>query len=81
MPLQLPPASAALTSPGAIVVDVNGGQVVPSFLGKPLRAVVEEAERAGLEVEISGSGVAREQVPAPGGRVIAGQKVIVKFAR
>jgi len=78
MPVQLPAPSAAR---GAVVLDVNGGQVVPSFLGKPLRSVVELAQQSGIDVEVMGSGVAREQSPAPGGRVMAGQKVAVRFGR
>jgi len=64
---------------GTVVVDVDGGQVVPSFVGKPMRAVIEMAEQAGIEVEPSGSGVAREQFPPPGTHVVPGQKVAVRF--
>jgi cell division protein FtsI (penicillin-binding protein 3) len=46
---------------GSVVVNVDGSQVVPSFVGKPMRAVIEMAEQAGIEVEPSGSGVALEQ--------------------
>ena len=83
LPVTLPSASASPPSapPGSVLVDVTGGQVVPSFLGKPLRVVVEEAEKSGIEVEISGSGVAREQVPAAGARLVSGQKVVVRFGR
>lgn len=66
---------------GSVVVDVDGSQVVPSFLGKPLRSVIELAEQAGIEIEPSGSGVAREQSPAAGARVVPGQKVTVRFGR
>jgi cell division protein FtsI (penicillin-binding protein 3) len=92
MPVSLPPTSAASPGayassipdrrpPGSVLVDVTGGQVVPSFLGKPLRSVVEDAEQRGIEVEVTGSGVAREQIPAAGARLAAGQKVIVRFGR
>ena len=39
---------------------------VPSLVGLPVRQVIEAAAAAGLEVEITGSGTAREQAPAPG---------------
>src|SRR5262249_5255826 len=42
---------------GTVVLDVAGGVPVPDFRGKSLRAALEEAESAGLELEISGSGV------------------------
>ena len=63
------------------MVDVEGGQVAPSFLGKPLRAVIELAEQNGIEIEAIGSGVAREQSPTPGTHLVAGQKVAVRFGR
>jgi cell division protein FtsI (penicillin-binding protein 3) len=78
----LPASNRGVVAPnGAAVIDISGGQIVPSFIGKPLRSVVEVAEQSGVEVEVIGSGVAREQSPAPGARVMAGQKVIVRFAR
>jgi cell division protein FtsI (penicillin-binding protein 3) len=52
---------------------------VPSFLGKPLRSAVETAQQSGLEINAIGSGVAREQWPAPGSRLLAGQHITVRF--
>jgi len=66
---------------GTVVLDVEGGPVVPSFLGKSLRGVIETAENAGIDVDVIGTGTAREQVPAPGSRLPAGGRVAVKFAR
>ena len=74
-------AEQPMPSDGSVVVDVDGSQVVPSFVGKPLRSVIELAEQAGIEIEPSGSGVAREQFPAAGSRVVPGQKVTVRFGR
>jgi cell division protein FtsI (penicillin-binding protein 3) len=65
---------------GTVVLDVDGGVVVPSFLGKPLRSAVESAQQSGLEINAIGSGVAREQWPAPGSRLPAGQHITVRFA-
>jgi cell division protein FtsI (penicillin-binding protein 3) len=75
-------AIAAVPAPtGTVVVDVGGGTVVPSFLGKPLRLAVEAAQQAGIEIDAVGSGVARDQSPPPGSRLPAGAHVVVRFAR
>ena len=50
---------------------------MPSFLGKPLRSAVETAQQSGLEINAIGSGIAREQWPAPGSRLLAGQHITV----
>ena len=54
---------------------------VPSFLGEPLRVAVESATSAGLALQIVGSGIAREQVPAPGIMVPPGTEIVVRFTR
>jgi cell division protein FtsI (penicillin-binding protein 3) len=72
-----PPASGGTV----VVVDVEGGVEVPSFIGKPLRAAIELAQQAGVEIDAIGSGVAREQVPPAGARISAGSRVAVRFAR
>jgi cell division protein FtsI (penicillin-binding protein 3) len=65
-----------------VVLDVEqGGIVVPSFVGKPLRAVIETAQSSGVEIDAIGDGIAREQSPAAGARVPAGSHVEVKFER
>jgi cell division protein FtsI (penicillin-binding protein 3) len=74
------PASILPTS-GTVVLDVDAAKTVPSFLGKPVRTVIEESEKAGLEVDIFGSGVARQQNPPPGARLPSGGHVTVQFAR
>jgi cell division protein FtsI (penicillin-binding protein 3) len=82
VPQPPPPSPAAASAPaGSVVVDVDGGQVAPSFLGKPLRQVIELAQQDGIEIEAIGSGLAREQSPAPGTHLGAGQKVAVRFGR
>src|SRR5205807_2495564 len=49
-----------LPTRGTVVLDVEqGGIVVPSFIGKPLRAVIEAAQSSGVEVDAMGSGIAR----------------------
>jgi cell division protein FtsI (penicillin-binding protein 3) len=54
---------------------------VPDFSGKPVRAVAEQAAAMGLAVELSGSGVARQQSPPPGTPLAAGTRVTVEFER
>ena len=71
---------ATLPSSGTVVLDVEqGGIVVPSFLGKPLRAAIETAQNSGIEIDAVGDGVAREQSPPPGAHVAAGSRVEVRF--
>jgi cell division protein FtsI (penicillin-binding protein 3) len=57
----------------------SGGLVVPSLIGKPVRAAVEMAQDAGFEIDVIGDGVAREQMPAPGVRIAPGGRVAVRF--
>jgi cell division protein FtsI (penicillin-binding protein 3) len=84
-PPPAPPTEAAVSEPHAgahgIVVDAAARVGVPSFLGQPLRVAVESAASAGLALQIVGSGIAREQVPAPGSKVPAGTEIVVRFSR
>jgi beta-lactam-binding protein with PASTA domain len=64
-----------------VVLDVAGGVEVPDFRGKPLRTALEQAESAGLELEVSGSGVAIDQSPVAGSRIPPGGHVVVTFGR
>lgn len=66
---------------GTVVVDVNGDEAVPSFIGMPIRSAIQMAQQSGFELTILGSGVAREQSPAPGTRLPTGSKVAVRFTR
>ena len=63
-----------------MVLDVDSGIVVPSFMGKTLRSAVEVAQQSGLEINVLGSGIARQQVPLPGSHLLAGQKVTIRFS-
>ncbi len=90
-----PPASVSQASPmdvaagqaetprgnGTVVLDVNSGVVVPSFVGKTMRSAVEQAEQTGVEISVVGTGIAREQYPPPGSRLLSGQRVRVTFTR
>jgi cell division protein FtsI (penicillin-binding protein 3) len=78
-PFDTRPTTAA--GNGSVVVDSSKRVAVPSFLGQPLRHVIEEAGTSGLSVSAVGDGLAREQAPAPGTMVPAGTAVVVRFAR
>ena len=74
-----PPVAQSPSSSGAVVLDVDGAVVVPSFVGKPLRTAVESAQQYGVQINAIGSGIAREQWPAPGSRLPSGQSITVRF--
>ena len=70
------------TSGGTVILDIEqGGVLVPSFAGKSVRAAVEMAQDSGLDLDIVGSGLAREQSPSAGTRVPTGAKITVSFGR
>lgn len=80
--------SVAATAPappadtrGTVILDVGAGPVAPSLIGKSVRAAIETAQDSGVEIEVIGAGVAREQNPQPGERVPPGTRVSVRFAR
>jgi cell division protein FtsI (penicillin-binding protein 3) len=78
----LAPAQPASRPASNTVVVANAAQLrVPSLLGLSVRQVIEEAGSAGFEVEIAGSGTAREQAPSPGAMVTPGTKIVVRCAR
>jgi cell division protein FtsI (penicillin-binding protein 3) len=77
----LPPAADNTQPNGTVVLDVGSGPTVPSFLGKSMRAAIEMAQSNGIELNVIGSGTAREQSPPPGARMPAGGRVAVRFSR
>ena len=83
-PVPIEPRVASLEPqvPAHGVIVAAGHRVgVPSFLGQPLRSAVESAGAVGLALEIVGSGIAREQVPAAGSLVPLGTEIVVRFSR
>jgi cell division protein FtsI (penicillin-binding protein 3) len=82
-PLQAsaPTGEPHLSSRHGVVVNAGTRVGVPSFLGKPLRVAIESATSAGLALQIVGSGIAREQVPAAGSMVPPGTEIVVRFTR
>jgi cell division protein FtsI (penicillin-binding protein 3) len=73
-PAQSPPANA--------VIVADAGQLhVPSLIGLSIREIIEQTGSAGLQVQIAGDGIAREQAPAPGTAVSPGTKIVVRCSR
>jgi beta-lactam-binding protein with PASTA domain len=54
---------------------------VPDLSGRTVRGVTEACSRLGLIPSLLGSGVALEQSPEAGARVIRGSTVTVRFGR
>jgi cell division protein FtsI (penicillin-binding protein 3) len=81
LPLPKTAAAVQVKEKGAVVVNAGLQVPVPSFEGAALRSVVERADSVGLRVQVVGSGLAREQVPAAGTMVPAGTEVVVRFTR
>jgi cell division protein FtsI (penicillin-binding protein 3) len=75
----VPPSSPV--GDGTVVLNVDSGILVPSFIGKSLRSAVEAAQQTGLEITVLGSGIARQQSPNAGAHLLAGQKVMVRFSQ
>jgi cell division protein FtsI (penicillin-binding protein 3) len=72
--------SPVIPSGEGVVVNLSGA-TVPVFIGKSLRAAIETAQEAGVQIDARGVGIAREQSPPAGSRIAPGMKVIVKFGR
>jgi cell division protein FtsI (penicillin-binding protein 3) len=74
-----PAARPVQQQPGAEVVLSSAKRIqVPSFIGLPVRKVIERAGAVGLEVAITGNGTVREQAPAPGEMVEPGTRITVR---
>jgi cell division protein FtsI (penicillin-binding protein 3) len=81
VPATMPKPLSTAKGKDAVVVNAGLRVPVPSFEGAGLRTVVERADSVGLRVQVVGSGLAREQVPAAGTMVPAGTEVVVRFTR
>jgi len=77
----LPVPSSPAHTHRTVMVDISSDAIVPDFRGLSLRAALEEAQALGIELEVSGSGIGREQSPLAGAKIPAGGRVWVKFAR
>jgi cell division protein FtsI (penicillin-binding protein 3) len=76
------PANAAAqpTTRAVMLPDVKRLRV-PSLTGLPMRKVIEQAGAAGFEVQMSGTGLCRQQSPDPGTMVPAGTRIQVRCGR
>lgn len=72
------PRLELLRSPARVCL---AGPRVPDFRGQPMIAVLRQSAALGLDLEMVGAGVAREQTPAPGAILPAGERIHVEFAR
>ena len=77
------PIMAPVSAPvrGTLVFDTAGGALVPDFRGMAVRSALEQAQAAGIELEISGSGVGIDQSPEAGAKLPPGGHVVVRFSR
>jgi cell division protein FtsI (penicillin-binding protein 3) len=74
------PAVPSKSSSGP-AADAAGGVPVPDFSGKSLRSAMEVADQQGIELEVSGSGIAQSQSPPAGAHIPYGGHVSVRFGR
>ncbi|MGH9454011.1 MAG: penicillin-binding protein, partial [Terriglobia bacterium] len=63
------------------VLDTGPAIAVPNFSGLAERRVAEECQDLGLDLELSGSGLALQQDPPAGTKVPVGTRVTVGFGR
>jgi cell division protein FtsI (penicillin-binding protein 3) len=75
------PQPTSQKSPTQVTFNDGRKLTVPSLVGLPMRKVIEVAYAAGLDVQFTGSGTAREQAPAPGTQVPVGTKIVVRCGR
>jgi cell division protein FtsI (penicillin-binding protein 3) len=75
------PQPAAPQATKTVMVNEGKKLRVPTLIGLPVRKVIEQAAAAGLQVQITGNGTARQQAPEPGSWVPAGTQVVVRCGR
>lgn len=78
----MPPLNSAMASvPEASTVAIAESQAVtvPNFVGQSVRRVTEACLRLGLTPILIGDGIALDQSPEPGTKVLPGAKVSVSF--
>jgi cell division protein FtsI (penicillin-binding protein 3) len=82
-PAQKPQSQPSSSQPVTATVAVSDKKQlkVPSFIGLPVRKVIEQAYAAGLDVHITGEGFVREQAPAAGTMVAPGTRIVVHCTR
>lgn len=75
------PESAPTPDRGTVLIAKGPPVTVPDFTGLAVRPVADQCASAGLDLVVSGSGLALEQEPPAGSKVPAGTKIQVRFAR
>ncbi len=81
LPVPLPSVeTAASVAPAPGLYEVIGPRV-PDFRGKSMRTVLAESMELGMQVEVLGNGVARNQFPAAGAVLPVGERIRIQFAR
>jgi cell division protein FtsI (penicillin-binding protein 3) len=75
------PAEPDLQSEPKTVVLTAKKVQVPTLTGLPLRRVIEQAGAAGFDVQVTGSGTSRDQMPTAGTMVPIGTKIVVRCGR
>ena len=83
MPVESPETEVGATVPVSSTVAIAEGRAVtvPRLTGQGVRAVIEVCSRLGLMPILVGDGVATDQSPNAGTKVLPGTKVVVHFAR
>jgi cell division protein FtsI (penicillin-binding protein 3) len=76
----LTPEEMAQAAGGTENLDPNAPKA-PDFVGKTVKDVMEEAAAQGIEIDMSGSGLARAQEPPAGALLAPGEHIQVRFAR
>jgi len=73
--------NTTMPSQGTVLIDSGPALIVPNFAGLAVRRVAGECQEKGLDLSITGSGLAVEQNPPAGTRVATGSSIWVRFAR
>jgi cell division protein FtsI (penicillin-binding protein 3) len=73
--------SRSLPAKGTVLLDEKPLLILPNFTGLSARRVTRECQALGLEMQMSGSGLAVQQEPPAGTSVHAGSRVSVRFAQ
>lgn len=73
--------SRSLPAKGTVLLDEKPLLVLPNFTGLSARRVTQECQKLGLEMQMSGSGLAVQQEPPAGTSVHAGSRVSIRFAQ
>ncbi len=78
-PPDRPGPGRVLVTPVSTAAPSNS-MIMPDLIGLSMGRVVDLMNRYSIKLSISGSGVAREQTPAPGAVLVPGAECSVKFA-